>query len=223
MQIAIIPSLRYAKELYEQAIDARRVAEPGGINAAQSSASRNFWPHPAPVRVMSACSRECNYCMFESLTAPGSEQPRRPMPGDFNEMVGKILQFVFMDEGTHDSLVFEATLHKSNHARRDSRGGRPKAAFVRTGSTGQRIGLTQREIATILRVSERAVRNIERRAIKKLLAHPGLRQIWKDYLSGQLDEGELALTPREVEALFGLVRTREEWLVVRKVLRVMRP
>lgn len=156
--------------------------------------------------------------MCESLIAPGSEQRSWPLSPDFNEMVGKILQFVLTDGEMFDWRVFEGTVSRHKLAHRPKASRRLKPAFVRAGSTGQPCGLTQREVAIILRVSERAVRNIERRAIKKLLAHAELRQAWQDYLSGQLDEGELSLTPEEVYALLGLVRTPEEAFVIRKVL-----
>ena len=159
--------------------------------------------------------------MFDTLIEQGSGQPPRPLPSDFQVMVGEIVQFVLTDEEMFDSPIFEATVSRQNRARRHKPGRGPKPAFVRDGFTGQPFGLTQREVAVILRVSERAVRNIERRAIKKLLAHPELRQAWQDYLSGQLDEGGLSLTPEEVEALLSLVRTPEEKLVIQKLLWLM--
>ena len=45
--------------------------------------------------------------------------------------------------------------------------------------------LTQAETARMLGLSERAVRNIERRALAKLLRHPQLRQLWREYLAGK--------------------------------------
>lgn len=147
--------------------------------------------------------------------------PLWALPSDFDDEVGKILQFVLANEEIFDPPVFEAGIRKSKHPGREGQSGVGKRPLVRAVSAGQRLGLTQREIATILRVSERAVRNIERRAVKKLLAHPELRQVWRDYLSGQLEEGEAALTPQEVKALLGLVRTPEEKFVIQKVLRAI--
>jgi hypothetical protein len=81
--------------------------------------------------------------------------------------------------------------------------------------------LTQRETALFLGMSERAVREAERRAIQKLRNHPQMREIWQDYLSAELDEEHLLLTQDEIEALFNLARTPEEQRVVRKVLALV--
>ncbi len=40
----------------------------------------------------------------------------------------------------------------------------------------------------VLKMSERGVREVERRAFKKLRDHPLLKQIWRQYLAGGLDE-----------------------------------
>jgi hypothetical protein len=85
--------------------------------------------------------------------------------------------------------------------------------------------LSQREVAMILRISERAVRAIERRALEKLRRSPLLRDVWaehtgKDRLAEPELEGqqESELSPEEVAALFGLVRTEEERRALAKVL-----
>jgi hypothetical protein len=77
----------------------------------------------------------------------------------------------------------------------------------------------------ILRISERAVRAIERRALEKLRRSPLLRDVWAEHIGGhRLTEPELeeqrdsALSPEEVAALFGLVRTEEERRALAKVL-----
>lgn len=137
-------------------------------------------------------------------------------------MVEKIVKFIVADDEPLDSAVFEGTAPGQSRARRDRVGRNTKPALVRVGSGRQRVGLTQREVAVILRLSTRAIRNIERRAMKKLLTDPELRQAWRDYLSGQLDESEMALMPEEVDALLGLVRTAEEGIVLRKVLRMLK-
>src|SRR5215472_2666904 len=81
--------------------------------------------------------------------------------------------------------------------------------------------LSQREVALLLNISERAVKAIERRAIQKLRNHPLLREVWKQFLSGELHEYQAVLTPEEVESLFALARTMEEMLILQKVLRVI--
>jgi DNA-directed RNA polymerase sigma subunit (sigma70/sigma32) len=81
--------------------------------------------------------------------------------------------------------------------------------------------LTQREVAQLLHMSERAVREIEHRALQKLRRHPLLREIWQKYLVGELDEDQTILSQDEVEALFNLARTPEEQHLVRKVLALI--
>ena len=91
--------------------------------------------------------------------------------------------------------------------------------------TGGVEPLSQREVAMIMKISERAVRAIERRALNKLRRHPSLREFWAEFTSGRrleklgLEEAEgTELTPAEVAALFGLARTDEEKQALRKLL-----
>ena len=81
--------------------------------------------------------------------------------------------------------------------------------------------LTQREVALFMGMTERGVRQAERRALQKLRNHPLMREIWKDYDGAELDEEKLLLTREEVEALFNLARTPEERGVLRKVLTLV--
>jgi hypothetical protein len=81
--------------------------------------------------------------------------------------------------------------------------------------------LSQCEVAILLGISERAVRLVERRAIQKLLNHPSLRQVWRRYLAGELDESEWNLTQEEIRALFKLAQTAKEWLLLKKVMRIV--
>jgi hypothetical protein len=66
-------------------------------------------------------------------------------------------------------------------------------------------GLTQAEVGQILGLSERAVRQIEVRAFRKLRAHPWLRELWREYSAGELDEQHWVLDPTEIA---GAVRRR---------------
>lgn len=88
---------------------------------------------------------------------------------------------------------------------------------VRPGSVEAEMGLfSQREVALILRVSERAVRQIERRAIDKLRRHPDLKDFWSEWLNGEIKEtalsalGQWILSRAEVAAVYGLAQTPEE-------------
>jgi predicted transcriptional regulator len=80
--------------------------------------------------------------------------------------------------------------------------------------------LTQKEVAMLLGISERAVRDIEHRALRKIRSHPLMREVWRQYLNGELDEAQLLLTPAEIEALFNLVSSTEERRLIQKVLRL---
>jgi Sigma-70, region 4 len=64
--------------------------------------------------------------------------------------------------------------------------GEPDIRGWRGRSTG---GLTQREVALILCLSERAVREIEGRAMDKLRRHPALRALWREWSREKIGEG----------------------------------
>jgi hypothetical protein len=94
---------------------------------------------------------------------------------------------------------------------------------VRPGSGERQVGLlTQREVAAVLRISERAVREIERRAIDKL--RRALRDFWREYQTGEVAEAALstpsawALSPSEVVAVYALAQTPFEQRALRKLL-----
>ena len=57
---------------------------------------------------------------------------------------------------------------------------------VRSGQQGPGTGqLTQKEVAELLHMSERGVREVERRALQKLRNHPLVKQLWQQYSSGE--------------------------------------
>jgi hypothetical protein len=72
----------------------------------------------------------------------------------------------------------------------------------------------------LLNLSERGVREIERRAFRKLRAHPALREVWQLFQAGELGEAGAQLSSVEIAALFRLARTSEERQLLRKVLRL---
>jgi hypothetical protein len=64
-----------------------------------------------------------------------------------------------------------------------SRGeGGSKKPSIRAGASEDSGLLTQKEVAAVLGMSERGVREAERRAFSKLRTHPALRKMWKDYV-----------------------------------------
>lgn len=96
---------------------------------------------------------------------------------------------------------------------------------VRPGSAERKLGLlTQREVGMILRISERAVREIERRAFDKIRRHPALKDFWPKRDTGEIKETELgaasewALSSSEIAAVATLTRTSAERQALRKLL-----
>ena len=93
---------------------------------------------------------------------------------------------------------------------------------VRPGSTC----LSQKEVAAILRISERAVRQIERTAIEKLRRHPVLQGIWREWETGEMKEAisrgssQSALSRAEIAAIYALTRTPAERQAVRKLVAI---
>lgn len=124
----------------------------------------------------------------------------------------------------HQALLLAKKWEADARAERAKLGGAVKKLVWRVRRQASDTGtgpLTQRETALLLGMSERAVRQAERRALQKLRNHPVMREIWKDYLGAELDEEHLLLTREETEALLNLARTPEEERVVRKVLALV--
>jgi hypothetical protein len=104
-----------------------------------------------------------------------------------------------------------------------AKGRTPRKPMLRVRRSEPGFGpplLSQREVARLLHMSERGVREAERRAFQKLRNHPLLKQVWRQYVRGELDEEHFLLTHDEVEALFNLARTPEEQHLIEKVLRL---
>jgi hypothetical protein len=109
--------------------------------------------------------------------------------------------------------------------RKHGSGPRPlPKALVRVGSSHAATGFSQHDVALIMKISERAVRNIERRAIDKLRRNPALRELWREWSLSEIEEGsgiQWRLSPSEIAALHGLAQTSAERRVVRKVMALI--
>jgi DNA-binding CsgD family transcriptional regulator len=99
---------------------------------------------------------------------------------------------------------------------------------VRPGSAERQEGcLTQAEVAALLRISQRTVREIEHRALAKLRSHPALKHFWREWQTCQIREMALrasrqwTLNRAEVAAVYGLARTPFERRAVRKLLALI--
>jgi hypothetical protein len=102
------------------------------------------------------------------------------------------------------------------------RQGSKQTSSIRAGRSSPGL-LTQREVATLLGISTRAVRGIERRAVNKLRQHPALRRLWQEWTGGTppfVEEAACDLSREEVVALASLARTPEERSVLLKVFVV---
>ena len=109
-----------------------------------------------------------------------------------------------------------------------------RAQRAKSGSAGrrQRIrnrqspgrsggGLTQQQVASLLGLSVRGVRAIERRALRKPSPHPRLPAIGREYLAGELTEqGRPAVSPAEIKAHWGWASHRVELDTMREVLEI---
>jgi DNA-directed RNA polymerase sigma subunit (sigma70/sigma32) len=65
---------------------------------------------------------------------------------------------------------------------------RQRRLAIHRGSASRRGepgGLTQDEVARILKLSPRAVRAIEKRAIRKLRRHPAIADLWRDHFGAK--------------------------------------
>lgn len=96
---------------------------------------------------------------------------------------------------------------------------------VRPGSAEEELGcLSQKEVAAILRMSERAVREVERRAFEKLRRHPALKDFWREWTTGQIKETALRVSKQwtlsrvEIAAVYALAETPAERQALRKLL-----
>ena len=96
---------------------------------------------------------------------------------------------------------------------------------VRPGSAEHEAGLfSQAEVGAILKISERTVRAIVQRAFYKLRRHPGLRDFWREWLVGEVEEAASqalagwVLTRAEIAAVYALAGTPTERQALRKLL-----
>jgi len=126
----------------------------------------------------------------------------------------------------HEALMLAGKWEAEARSQRARLGRSPRKPHIRVSGGGQSTTvqpLTQEQVAKILKVSVRCVRQIEHRAISKLRNHPLLKQLWRQFLSGELDEDESTLTPLEIEALFDLAATVEELGLIEKIVWMIQP
>jgi hypothetical protein len=100
---------------------------------------------------------------------------------------------------------------------------------VRPGSGERELGLlSQAEVASLLHLSVRTIREIERSAFRKLRRHPALRDLWQEWVTGEVKEAlptpsAWALSSAEVAAVWALTRTPFERRALRKLIALVAP
>ena len=70
-----------------------------------------------------------------------------------------------------------------------------------TGAGRGGAGLTQKEVALVIGMSERGVRAVERRALDKLRRHPALREIWGESIGEGADGSPPALEMEKLSVI----------------------
>ena len=138
---------------------------------------------------------------------------------------------VWRSTGQRDRAAAQAIANRwEAEARRKRAAQAPRPAKptirVRPGSAERALGLlTQREVALLMRISERAVRETERSAFEKIRNHPLMREFWREWQGGGIEEADLGsawqLSPSEMAAVYALAGTPEELLALKKVMALM--
>jgi hypothetical protein len=128
--------------------------------------------------------------------------------------------------GTDDpaaAMVIARELEAAARAERAQAGrvAQPQRIRNRQSPGNPGAGLTQREVAQLLGMTERGVRAVEKRALRKLWQHPLLRKLWDEYLRGELIEHAARLSTAELQVLVGMARSRAERETLRKVFAII--
>jgi hypothetical protein len=130
--------------------------------------------------------------------------------------------------GTRDRSAAQAIADEMEAAAKRKRAAAsppPKKPTIRVRRCGpeHQAGLrTQAEVAAIMRIGERAVREHERSAFWKLRHHPKLREFWREWLG--IEEGAIPgsakwdLTSREIRALLALAEGPFERQALKKLI-----
>ncbi len=94
---------------------------------------------------------------------------------------------------------------------------------LRPGSMSRSEGqFTQKEIAMLMGISERAVRAIEKRALRKLNQHPAVRALWREWIGeGAASVEDAELTDAEIQAVYDLAWAPAERRVLDKLMALI--
>ena len=111
---------------------------------------------------------------------------------------GQIWRSTGLTDRDHALLVARKWEAEARTERDQQTHARLRSRLRRSGRSQMKPLLSQKAVAAILGMSERGVREVERRALRKLANHPQLQRIWNQYLAGDLDEHGPMLTPGEL-------------------------
>jgi len=128
------------------------------------------------------------------------------------------------------ALVLAKRWEKEARQKRAAQGALPRKPTIRVrpGSAEREAGLlTQQEVASLLHLSLRTVRETERSAFEKLRRHPALRDLWQEWVTGEVKEAlptpsAWTLSRAEIAAVWALTRTPFERHALRKVIALTR-
>jgi hypothetical protein len=149
----------------------------------------------------------------------------------FRDETGKQVQHSTGKRNRTAAQIVADTWEEEARRKRISAGGQPKKPTIRVrqGGPEHQAGLrTQAETAAMMKISERAVRELERSAFTKLRNNPKLRAFWREWVGGGgikegRDPGDWQLTQAETAALLGLAKTPFERQVLRRLIRLAGP
>ncbi len=142
-------------------------------------------------------------------------------------------QRVWQTTGLRDrkaALALARHWEREAKRKRAAQGAAPPRLTVRVrpgGTESQQGCLSQKEVAVILKISERAVREIEKRAIEKLRRHPLLKRVWREWQTGEVKEATYQdsrrwmLSRAECAAVYGLAKTPTERQVLKKLIALV--
>jgi len=130
---------------------------------------------------------------------------------------------VWRTTGLQDRALAQDQAQKWEAEARRRQAAQPAGSRKPSGTERGIALLTQREVGLILGLSERTVREVEKQALAKL--RRALSTFWREWTEGKIEEGSgrasWTLTRAEVAALYGLARTPEERLALRKMFALM--
>jgi hypothetical protein len=194
-------------------------------------------PSSWPSRVRQQVSDECNYRMAaieiveillssaaalsaKALIESSVHLPKRGTRWIATYRDGSGRQFWKSTGQTDQRAALIVAQKLEREARRaQAEQGYPMPPGSGRSSVGQ---FTQKEIALVMGLSVRAVREIEKRALRKLRQHPAVRARLREWIDeGVTSTVDVELTDAEIAAVYGLAQTPDELRAVDKLMALV--